>query len=126
MSEQAVFNALKYRIEVDDDGSRRYYNTNGELHRTDGPAVEWSNGVKFWYHNDRLHRTDGPAVEWANGHNEWWINGVILTEAEFNQRVKMPEQDDFDSVKYRIEADEVVPPWYTPVVTYTTKLLALC
>ena len=106
MSEQEVFDALKYHIEVDEDGSRRYYNTNGELHRTDGPAVEWSNGVKFWYHNDRLHRTGGPAVEWANGHKEWWINGVILTEAEFNQRVKMPEQDDFDSVKYRIEADE--------------------
>ena len=64
MSEQEVFNALKYRIEVDDDdGSRHYYNTNGELHRTDGPAVEWSNGAKFWYHNDRLHRTDGPAVD---------------------------------------------------------------
>ena len=106
MSEQEVFNALKYRIEVDDDGTRLYYNTNGELHRTDGPAVEWHNGVKFWYHNDRLHRTGGPAVEWANGHKEWWINGVILTEAEFNQRVKMSEQDVFDTVKYRIEADE--------------------
>ena len=91
MSEQEVFNALKYRIEVDDDGSRLYYNTNGELHRTDGPAVEWHNGVKFWYHNDRLHRTGGPAVEWANGHKEWWINGVILTEAEFNQAVKQYE-----------------------------------
>ena len=91
MSEQEVFNALKYRIEVDEDGARRYYNTNGELHRTDGPAVEWASGAKFWYHNDRLHRTGGPAVEWANGHIEWWINGVILSEAEFNQAVKQYE-----------------------------------
>ena len=99
MSEQEVFEALKYRIEVNEWGTRRYFNSAGELHRGDGPAVEHANGVKFWYHNDRLHRTGGPAVEWANGHKEWWINGVILTEAEFNQRVKMPEQDDFDTVK---------------------------
>ena len=38
----------------------------------------------------------------------------------------MSEQAVFDALKYRIEADQVVPPWYTPVVTYTTKLLALC
>ena len=88
MSEQAVFDALKYRIEVDEDGSRRYYNTNGELHRDDGPAVEWSNGVKFWYQNGQRHRTDGPAIEYPTGHKRWFINGVEMYEAEFNQRVK--------------------------------------
>ena len=88
MSEQAVFDALKYRIEVDEDGSRRYYNTNGELHRTDGHAVEWSNGVKFWYQNGQRHRTDGPAIEYPTGHKRWFINGVEIYEAEFNQRVK--------------------------------------
>ena len=65
MSEQAVFDALKYRIEVDEDGSRRYYNTNGELHRTDGPAVEYFNGDRVWFINDEQ-----------------------LSEAEFNQAVK--------------------------------------
>ena len=89
MSEQAVFEALKYhRIEVDGDGSRRYYNTNGELHRTDGPAVEYADGDKSWYQNGQLHRIDGPAVEWADGIKEWYINGEELTEDEFNQRVK--------------------------------------
>ena len=95
MSEQEVFDRLKYRIEVDMYDTRRYFNSAGELHRDDGPAVEDANGSKFWCQNGRLHRTDGPAIEWAHGINEWWINGVILTDAEFNQRVKMSEQDDF-------------------------------
>ena len=83
MNEHAVFDTLKYRIEVDEYGSRRYYNTNGLLHRTDGPAVEYADGDKSWYQNGQLHRIDGPAVEWADGIKEWYINGEELTEAEF-------------------------------------------
>ena len=76
MSEQAVFDALKYHIEVDDDGSRRYYNTNGELHRTDGPAVEYADGGKGWCQTGQLHRIDGPAITRVNGHKEWWQNDL--------------------------------------------------
>lgn len=54
----------------------KYWHVNGKLHRTDGPAVEWSNGDKFWYQNGNHHREDGPAVEKANGHKEWWLHGV--------------------------------------------------
>ena len=111
MSEQEVFDRLKYRVEVCRDGTRRYYNTaeqlhrencpaveraNGEkwwykdglLHRTDGPAVEYADGSKLWYQNGQLHRTDGPAVEWADGDEFWYINGRMMTEYEFNQAVK--------------------------------------
>ena len=110
MSEQEVFDALKYHIEVDEDGSRRYYNTNGQLHRMEGPAVEWeggsrwyqngklhrtdgpavvyANGTRYWWQNGLLHRTDGPAAEWAGGRKAWYINDVPLTEDEFNQAVK--------------------------------------
>ena len=52
-----------------------YKNSKGELHREDGPAVEWSNGDKYWYLNDHLHRTDGPAVERTNGYKAWYLNG---------------------------------------------------
>ena len=69
------------------DGSKSWWQ-NDQLHRTDGPAIEYANGHKEWWQNDQLHRTDGPAIEWANGTKEWWLNGVQLTEAEFNQRVK--------------------------------------
>lgn len=111
MSEQDVFEALKYRIEVNRFGTRWYYNNAGQIHRDNGPAIECSDGSKSWCQNGLLHRTDGPAVELDDGHKEWWqngkrhridgpaveyaddskewhINGVVLTEAEFNQEVK--------------------------------------
>ena len=111
MSEQEVFDRLKYRIEVSEYGTRMYYNTAGQLHctvgpaiewadggkawyqnglrhRTDGPAVEYSNGEKWWYQDNRLHRTDGPAIKYPSGRKEWWVNGSPLTEEEFNRAVK--------------------------------------
>ena len=51
MSEQAVFDALKYRIVVNDSGSRLYLNSAGEVHRTDGPAITHADGTKLWYQN---------------------------------------------------------------------------
>ena len=87
MSEQEVFDALKYRIETNDSGSRFYLNSAGELHRTNGPAVEHADGTKLWYHNGQCHRTDGPAIEFVDGTKEWYINGEELTEAEFNQAI---------------------------------------
>lgn len=45
-------------------------------------------GTKYkcirWYNNGELHREDGPAVEWPYGSKEWYLNGVELTEEEFN------------------------------------------
>ena len=111
MPEQEVFDALKYRIEVDRFGTRRYYNSVGQLHRdggpaavfadntkqwyqrgvldrTDGPAIEYVDGTKVWYRNGLLHRPDGPAVEWADGNKFWYISGRMMTEEEFIQAVK--------------------------------------
>jgi hypothetical protein len=51
------------------------YHLNGNLHRTDGPAIEWSDGGKHWYLEGKRHRTDGPAVENANGGKEWYVDG---------------------------------------------------
>jgi hypothetical protein len=36
-----------------------------------------SYGDKFWRLKGDLHRTDGPAIEWANGKDdkEWFLNG---------------------------------------------------
>lgn len=33
------------------------------------------NGITEWYQNGELHRLDGPAIEYANGHKEWFIDG---------------------------------------------------
>jgi len=45
------------------------------LHRTDGPAIEYADGVKSWYIDDKSHRTDGPAIEYTNGDKSWYIDG---------------------------------------------------
>ena len=89
MTEQAVFDELRYHIEVNTYGTRWYRNAMGQLHRDDGPAVEWSNGTKSWYQNGLRHRTDGPAIEYLDSGKVWFINGEELTEDEFNQAVKL-------------------------------------
>ena len=91
-AEADVYTALKYRIDVDEYGTRRYYNSAGQLHREDGPAVECSNGTKHWYQNGVRHREGGPAVEWHNGNKEWWINGVEYTEQGYYAQLKTLEQ----------------------------------
>src|SRR3990167_8892773 len=58
---------------VDNEGTIIWRNLDGQLHRRDGPAIEWANGDKEWWLNDQHHREDGPAVERANGDKEWWL-----------------------------------------------------
>ena len=48
---------------------------NGERHRDNGPAIEFTNGTKCWYLNGEYHREDGPAVEYSNGYKIWYLNG---------------------------------------------------
>ena len=71
-----LYEALALRIEVDRDGTCKYFNSAGELHRDNGPAVEYKSGSRAWFQNGKLHRTDGPAVVWYNGDEEWYQNGL--------------------------------------------------
>ena len=57
-----------------------YRNSNGELHRVDGPAVETASGTKSWWIDGKRHREDGAAIEFANGDTEWYLNGVLHRE----------------------------------------------
>jgi len=54
-----------------------YRNKQGNLHRTDGPAIEYEDGTKSWYHKGKIHREDGPAIECPNGDKQWWVNGEL-------------------------------------------------
>ena len=60
---------------VDGHGDTYWYNAYGEVHRTDGPAVERADGTREWWIHGKVHRDDGPAVEFADGAREWWIHG---------------------------------------------------
>ena len=75
-----VFESLKYRVEVNAAGTRRYYNAAGQLHREDGPAIVFSSGSREWYRNGLQHREDGPATVWSDGGKEWYINGQLHRE----------------------------------------------
>jgi hypothetical protein len=61
------------------------YTKNNELHREDGPAVEWpsiegDNGHQAWYLNGKRHRENGPAVFHVNGDIEWYYHGALHRE----------------------------------------------
>jgi len=65
--------------EIDEKETKRWY-LNGELHREDGPAIEYSNGDMAWVINGETHRLDGPAVKFGNWATSWFINDYEVTE----------------------------------------------
>lgn len=42
---------------------RKKYKIQRDIHRLDGPAIEWDDGIKEYRHYGLLHREDGPAIE---------------------------------------------------------------
>lgn len=83
---------MSSNLEIDNIGNKIWKNKKSELHREDGPAVEFSNGTKMWIINNEFHRTEGPAVIHNNGivrymlHDidyatkELWFASLILEE----------------------------------------------
>ena len=60
--------------------SNEHRNAEGNLHRVDGPAIEYANGTKSWFIDGERHRIDGPAIEWEGGSKEWYINHNDVTK----------------------------------------------
>ena len=70
-------------------------------------TINEKTGTKYYYQNRRFrkfHREDGPAIEWGVGawnneeyaalhSKEWYLNGVKLSEEEFNKRMIMKYQE---------------------------------
>lgn len=71
-----IWDTDKTTIEVDDEGTK-YWLVNGELHRIDGPAVEWACGGKEWCVEGVHHRIEGPAIYFEGRWEEWYINGEL-------------------------------------------------
>jgi hypothetical protein len=67
-------------IIIDKLDTKRWYNDKGELHRLDGPAIEYANGNRCWYIHNKLHRVDGPAFLWGSGDAHWYYNGLLHRE----------------------------------------------
>jgi hypothetical protein len=94
-----------YKVTVDEFKTIRWYNDKDQLHRLDGPAVEYAGGYKAWHVEGKLHRLDGPAVEYADGSKEWWVKGKLMSEKEFNAYTKPTCEGkvvEVDGVKYKL------------------------
>ncbi len=92
----------EYVIRVYDNGIRCWYQ-NDELHRLDGPAIEYTDGEKHWLQNGKFHRLNGPAIERADGGKRWYIDGEELAEHEHAERTVKPtcsKTITIDSVEY--------------------------
>jgi hypothetical protein len=100
---------------VDEWGRKSWMLPNGNFHREDGPAMEYSNGDKVWflygeihrdnepaviyhdgekrwYQHNRLHREDGPAIEYADGGKVWYLRGKKIsctTQEEFERLMNL-------------------------------------
>jgi len=72
------------KMYIDIYGSKIYKNSKGSLHRLNGPAIEYSDGDKYWFKEGSCHRTDGPAREYSDGDKEWYLFFKGLEEKEFN------------------------------------------
>jgi hypothetical protein len=77
---------MKSELIIDKYGGKWWY-LNGQLHRENGPAIEYSYGVKEWHINGQLHREDGPAIE-GNNNKYWYINGKQYTEPEHKHEIR--------------------------------------
>ena len=84
----ALVELLSLTMEVNDNGATIYRNQHGHCHRTHGPAVIWADGEKWWIQHGQKHRTHGPAIEYADGTKRWFLNDQVLTEEQFNERIK--------------------------------------
>ena len=64
--------------ECDSFGHKYWYNEAGRFHRdNDLPAIERTDGSKYWYKNNKIHRDNNlPAIEHANGDKAWYLNNV--------------------------------------------------
>ena len=65
-----------------------WFNDKGNLHRDDGPALEYSDGSKLWYLNGLSNRDDGPAVVYSGGFKAWYLNGISYAEEDYNAKIK--------------------------------------
>jgi hypothetical protein len=74
---------MEPKMTITTDGDTFWLLPNGVNHRTDGPAIEFSDGDKWWVLNGEHHRTDGPAIEYMSGNVEFRLRGEYYTFDEW-------------------------------------------
>ena len=82
-------------------GVIREYKLCNKIHNVDGPAVEDTDGYKYWYKNGQLHRDgDLPAIERSDKYKAWYQNG------------KRHRDGDLPAVEKIGWDNEIIKSWY--------------
>lgn len=57
------------------------YLKNGQLHRDNGPAIEFPGGMgSVFFQHGRLHRDNGPAISWPYQEDcQWFKHGIKIS-----------------------------------------------
>jgi hypothetical protein len=48
---------------------------------------QYSNRIEYRNEQGDLHREDGPAIEYSDGYKEWFLNDNIYSEDDWKQKV---------------------------------------
>lgn len=70
---------IRHYNKTPEDSSTEWYR-HGKYHREDGPVVEYADGRKAWCINGEKHREDGPALEYPDGRKMWFHRGKYHRE----------------------------------------------
>lgn len=50
-------------------------------------SIENESGDVAWYLDGKVHREDGPAVIWENGVKSWYLDNLHYYEDEYNKEI---------------------------------------
>ena len=70
-----------------------WHDSDGELHRDDGPALISKNGDQYWFQHGKRHRDDGPAIEWLDGDKFWYSNDKRLSFDKWLDKVNLSGEE---------------------------------
>jgi len=79
---------LDMNPEIDTYGNKFWFDSDGRRHREDGPAIEFTNGAKYWLIHGKYHREDGPAYESVTGNKAYYLEHLQYTEEEYWKKIK--------------------------------------
>lgn len=83
---------MESKLKILIDGSKEWRNSEGQLHREDGPAIELPNGSRGWFYEGKHHRVDGPAIEHIDGDKSWWYKDKwfnVSSQEEFERLLNL-------------------------------------
>ena len=65
---------MESKMTVDKNGNKVWNNSNGKLHRVDGPAIEYADGTKEWWLNDNHYDPEEMPFSLYVAYLKWKVN----------------------------------------------------